>query len=106
MTTRRLKDFSDDKFLEGLLGGPLTLGLALMAIRETLGVSQTAFAKKLGLTRARLCDIEKGRRSVSLETAAGFAKRLKHPVETMVKLALQDQVHRAKLKLKVEVKAA
>ncbi|MBI3535914.1 MAG: helix-turn-helix transcriptional regulator [Deltaproteobacteria bacterium] len=106
MTIKRLKDYSDDKFLEKLLGQPLTLGLALVAIRETLQISQADFADKLGISRARLCDIEKARRSVSLETAAQFAKRLGHPVEVFVKLAFQDQIERAKFKLRVEVLAA
>ena len=97
---------SDDTLLEKLMGGPLTLGIALMSIRETLGVTQSEFARKLGVTRGRLCDLEKGRRSVSIETAADFARRLGHPIETMVKLALQDQVRKAHLRLTVDVRAA
>jgi transcriptional regulator with XRE-family HTH domain len=106
MTTKLSKGYSDDKLLEGLLGGPLTLGDALEAIRTTLELSQVDFAKKIGISKANLCDIEKGRRFVSPDKAAEFARRLGHPVTTFVKLSLQDQLRRAGLKLKIEVKAA
>ena len=97
---------SDDQFLESLLGGPLTLGASLEAIRTTVSLSQSDFAKKLGISRANLCDLEKGRRFVSADKAAEFARRLGHPIATFVRLALQDQIRRAGLKLKIEVKAA
>jgi len=92
--------------LENLLGGPLTLGDALEAVRTTLELSQVDFAKKIGISKANLCDVEKGRRFVSPDKAAEFARRLGHPVTTFVKLSLQDQLRRAGLKLKIEVKAA
>ena len=106
MTTKLSKGSSDDKFLENLLGGPLSLGDALEAIRTTMDLSQVDFSKKIGISKANLCDIEKGRRFVSPDKAAEFARRLGHPVTTFVKLSLQDQLRRAGLKLKVEVKAA
>jgi transcriptional regulator with XRE-family HTH domain len=106
MTTKLSKGASDDKFLESLLGGPLTLGAALEGIRATVELSQVEFARKLGISKANLCDIEKGRRFVSPDKAAEFARRLGHPVTTFVKISLQDQLRRAGLKLKVEVKAA
>ena len=92
--------------IEALLGGPLTLGLALEALRRGDELSQAEFAKKLGLTSQKLCDIEKGRRQVSPERAAQFAKKLGHPIEVFVRLALQDQVNEGGLKLKVSVEAA
>jgi antitoxin HigA-1 len=92
--------------LEAILGGPLTLGLSLEALRKGDELSQTEFAKRLGLTSQKLNDIEKGRRFVSPERAAAFAKKLGHPIEVFVRLALQDQVNHGGLKLKVSVEAA
>jgi antitoxin HigA-1 len=92
--------------LEAILGGPLTLGLALEALRKGEELSQTEFAKRLGLTSQKLNDIEKGRRFISPERAAAFAKKLRHPIEVFVRLALQDQVNHGGLKLKVSVEAA
>ena len=109
MTTRRTvrsTSSSDQAFLEGLIGGPLTLGAALSGIRESDGESLSQFAARLGISRSHLCDIEQGRRSVSPERAARFAKLLGQHQAQFVRLALQDQVRKAGLKLRVEVHAA
>ena len=45
------------EFLEEL-DGPLTMQNFLVSWRETEELSQTEFAKRLGVTRANLCDIE------------------------------------------------
>jgi hypothetical protein len=58
------------------------------------------------VSKAHLCDLEKGRRFVSAERAAAMAKRMGYPQEFWVKLALQDQLNQAGLKLRVEVIAA
>jgi len=86
--------------------GPFTLGRALASIRETEGYTLARFAKKLGVSRAHLCDVERGRRGVSAERAARWAKVLGHPPQVFVALALQDEVTAAGLKLKVSVEAA
>jgi transcriptional regulator with XRE-family HTH domain len=92
--------------MEKILGGPLSLGMALEGIRKGEEMSQGEFAKKIGISQQKLCDLEKGRRHVSPKRAAQFAKKLGHPVEVFVKLALQDQVNQDGLKLKVSVEAA
>ncbi len=113
MITKRSKGFLVSKrdaketaALEALMGGPLTLGMALESLRRGEEMSQSEFAHKLGLTTQKLCDIEKGRRHVSPERAAQFARKLGHPIEVFVRLALQDQVNDGGLKLKVSVQAA
>jgi transcriptional regulator with XRE-family HTH domain len=113
MTTKRSKgslvskrELKETAALEAILGGPLTLGMALESLRRGDEMSQAEFARKLGLTSQKLCDIEKGRRHVSPERAAQFARKLGHPIEVFVRLALQDQVNDGGLKLKVIVQAA
>lgn len=107
-TKRRLQDrkTSDVAYLEKLMGGPLTLGGAIAAIRESEGESLAQFAEKLGISRTHLSDIEHGRRSVSLGRAAQFASALDQNQAQFVRLALQDQVREAGLKLRVDVHAA
>jgi len=68
-------------------------------------MSQVEFAKKLGISKQHLCDIEKGRKFVSPERAARFAKILGHSGQSFVALALQDIVNQGGLKLKVSVEA-
>jgi transcriptional regulator with XRE-family HTH domain len=94
------------RYLEQLTGGPLTLGRLLEAIRLGEEMTQPQFAKKLGLSKSHLNDIEKERKSVSPERAARFARALGYSEARFVKLALQDLVDRGGLHLQVEVKAA
>jgi plasmid maintenance system antidote protein VapI len=67
---------------------------------------QTAFARKLDISPSHLCDIEKGRKVVSPERAARFAKILGRSAEQFVRLSLQELVDEAGLKMKVNVDAA
>lgn len=88
------------------MGGPLTLGRALSAIRKSEGESLAEFAHRLGISRSHLSDLEHGRRSLSLQRAASFARALGHHEAQFVRLALQDQIRDAGLKLRVDVNAA
>lgn len=92
--------------MEKLAGGPLTLGRALAAIRQCEEQSLAQFARMIGVSRAHLCDIEKGRRLVSPERAARFAQSLQQSETQFVRLALQDQVRAAGLAMTVDVRAA
>jgi transcriptional regulator with XRE-family HTH domain len=105
--TKRPEKKSDAiRFLESITGGPLTLGRALESFRKCDDASLEQYAKRLGISRSNLCDIEKGRKLVSPERAAKFAKILGHSVNVFVSLALQASVDSAGLKLKVNVEAA
>ena len=94
------------KFLEDVAGRPLTLGGLLESIRLSEEISQSVFAKKLGISASHLCDIEKGRKVVSPERAARFAKVLGRSEHQFVRLALQEMIDEAGLKLKVNIAAA
>lgn len=106
MTTKRSSDSSVSDLERKLLGGPLTFGQAVEALRVRDEITQVAFAKVIGISRQYLCDVEKGRRLVSPEQAARFAKAFGHPAHVLVQLALQDAVRASGLTLKVSVEAA
>jgi len=93
-------------FLEGIAGGPLTLGRLIYAIRIGEKMSQVGFAEKLGISKSHLCDIEKDRKPISPVRAAGFAKRLGYSEVQFVQLAVQDSMKRAGLSYKVHIEAA
>jgi transcriptional regulator with XRE-family HTH domain len=103
MSTKKSKPM---KFLEGISGGPLSFGELIEAIRQGEEMTQVMFAKKLRISKSHLCDIEKGRKTVSPERAARFAKKLGYSEDTFVELALQDMVNEAKLDMKVSVGVA
>lgn len=94
------------RFLEKITGGLVTLGRFLESVRLGEEMTQPEFAKKLGISKSHLNDIEKGRKAVSPDRAARFAKVLGYSQARLVKLALQDLVDRSRLKLHVDVKAA
>jgi transcriptional regulator with XRE-family HTH domain len=103
MSTKKKSDAM--KFLDNLVG-VLTFGALIAAMRQAEEMSQVEFAKKLGISKQHLCDIEKGRKFVSPARAAKFAKILGHSERSFVALALQDVVNQGRLKLKVSVEAA
>jgi plasmid maintenance system antidote protein VapI len=88
------------------IDGPMTLGDMLWSIRMCDELSQTEFARMLGVSRSHICDVEKGRKVVSPERAAAWAKILSYPDTVFVKLALQEQLDRAGVKMSVQVEAA
>ena len=80
-----------------------TLGLALFLKSHRLGeeLTQAQMARFLGISKQRVSDIENARSNVSIKLCQKFAKKLGFPAEWLVKLALQDQINKAKLNLKV-----
>jgi transcriptional regulator with XRE-family HTH domain len=94
------------KFLEEIAGRSMTLGGLLESLRLAEEKSQTAFAKNLKISTSHLCDIEKGRKAVSPARAAQFAKALGRSEVQFVRIALQDELTRSGLRMKVSVKAA
>lgn len=103
MNTKKKSDAM--QFLDNLVG-ELSFGGLIEAMRQAEEMSQVDFAKKLGISKQHLCDIEKGRKFVSPERAAKFAKILGYSEQSFVALALQDVVNQGGLKLKVSVEAA
>jgi|SRR5690348_13177588 len=94
------------KYLEQLRGGPLTFGVMLRSIRECDERTLEDVAKRLRVSRSHLCDIEKGRRGVSAERAARWARTLGYDQALFVKLAMQAELDAAGIKLKIDVNAA
>lgn len=102
-TGSKTKFYEAEDVLQRLTGGPLNIGRALAALRMSDEISQAEFARKLGIPRQHLNDIEKGRRSVSLEKAAMFAGILGQPEVVFIQLALQKLVDEAGFKLHIRV---
>ena len=92
--------------LNKVVGEPMTFANTLRMIRECDELTQADVARRVGVTRAHISDIEKGRKLVSPERAAKFAKVLGYSSKQFVRIVLQDQVRIAGLKLRVTVEAA
>jgi transcriptional regulator with XRE-family HTH domain len=92
--------------LEKISGKKLSMSSFLWAIREGEEMTQVAFASLLGISRQYLCDIERGRRSISARMAANFAKKLGYSEKQFIRLALQDDLKRQGFHFSVELKEA
>ena len=91
------------KFLEKIAGDPLSVGELLWSIREGEELSMADFAEQLGISRSHLNDIEKGRKPVSPQKAAEYAKILGYSEQQFIRLALQDMLDRNDMNYEVDV---
>ena len=78
-----------------------SLGEFLKAHRMGEEMSQVEFSEFLGLSKQRLCDLEHNRSNVSIKLCKELAEALDLPSEWLVKLALQYQIDKEGLNLKV-----
>jgi len=85
--------------------GPVTFAVFMRGIRANRDMTQKAFAKFLGIAPGTLCDIEKGRQLVSPALAKKIAKKTGMPEIVAVEACLQDQLRKAKIKLRVSLVA-
>ena len=83
--------------------GPLTFALFMRAARTMMDLTQEEMGKKLGISRANVCDIEKGRQLVSVEFAVKVAKKAQISEALAVKACLEDQIRKTGLDLKIQV---
>lgn len=87
--------------VEKITGTKLTFGNLLWSIRKCEDIKQVEFAKILGISSQHLCDIEHGRKIVSPQLAAKYAKILNESQEQFVRLAIQAAIDKAGLNYEV-----
>lgn len=92
-------------FLDKLIGPRMTLGAFMRSQREDDGLSLTAMAQVLGISRHQLQRVELEKRGVDIPTAIRWARRFGYDDLLFVELALQSQVDTAGLKLRVTLEA-
>jgi len=108
MTTKKSTNKAKPSLLLPLLErqtGPRTFGMFLRSARTSMDLTQAAMARKLGISRGTLCDMEKGRQLVSPTLALKIAKIAGMSTTVAVKACLQDQLNKAKIKLTVDLSA-
>lgn len=90
------------KTIRGMTGH-ISFGEMLRSLRESLELSQVDMAERLSISKQDLCNIEKGRKLLSVERAVGFAEHLRMPPLTFAKYALQDQLSKAGIRGEIEI---
>lgn len=88
------------KFLESL-DGPLTIARMLESERLCEEITHAELARRLGVSRAYLCNLEQGRKLASPEQAARLAEALGEPTKPWVAVALQDQLRASGIHFRV-----
>ena len=106
MRKRSAKKSDAINLLEKIAAGPLTLGKAIESARKCEDLSQASCAKKLGISKSHLYDVEKGRKTVSPGRAARWSRILGYPESVFVQLAMQGELDAAGLKYRVDIEAA
>jgi len=89
-------------FLENIVGEKLSFASMIKNIRVCDNISQADFAKKLGISKQYLCDIEHGRKIVSARKAFEFATILRHSTKFFILLALQDELEKNNLPFDID----
>ena len=64
-------------------------GSNLCYLRKQEGLSQEAFAAKLGVTRSRVCSWETGNSMPSTDVLSKMAYKLEYPVDTLLRKNLE-----------------
>jgi DNA-binding XRE family transcriptional regulator len=85
------------------LDGPFTFATFILGIRTTMGLTQVDMARKLGISKAGLCEIEKGRTLVSAEAAVRYARKAGFSEALALESCFQDQLRRANIKKRVRI---
>lgn len=85
--------------------GPMSFAGFILGARASKDLSQAEMARMLSIARSTLCDIEKGRHLVSPALAAKIATVCGLSVKIAVLAALQDQLDKANLKMKLALVA-
>lgn len=106
MTTKnKKKELTDVERLEKNIGR-VSFAMFIRSWRLSDEISQTDFAKKIGISVQNLNDLEKGRRIPSPARAAKIAKKLHVPELGLIQFALDDMLHKDGLNFKVTLETA
>ncbi len=100
MIINKNKIFKDHESKYGIF----TFGQLINSLRRSDEFSQVELAKKMKISKSMLCDIEKGRRTVSLKTAKKFAKVLGYSEQQFISQVLQDMVRAVGYKAEIQLK--
>ncbi|HND86180.1 MAG TPA: helix-turn-helix transcriptional regulator [Pseudobdellovibrionaceae bacterium] len=88
------------------VNGPFSFATFMLGIRTTLDLSQVEMAKRLKISKAALCEIEKGRTLVSPKAAVRYAKKAGFSQTVALEACLQDQLRKANIRKRVRIEEA
>lgn len=84
----------------------LYFGEMVRSLRMCEAISQAAMARKIGISRQYLCNIESGEKTCPIAIAVKLANELGHPVDFFLSRLMEDQLYMEGLNYKVELHGA
>ena len=84
----------------------MTFGGLIRSLRMSDEISQVALAKKIGVSKQFLSDVEHNRKDVGIEFAKKVSDVLGYSIEPFIELLIRDQLRRQHLNYIVELKHA
>ncbi len=82
----------------------MTFGGLIHSLRMSDEISQVALAKKLGISKQFLSDVEHNRKDVGISFAKKIAEALDYSIEPLIELLIRDQLRRQHLNYIVDLK--
>ncbi len=82
------------QLLETIAGEEFTFATMMRVLRQRKEMTQEQFGKLLGVQKAYICDIERGRRNITIDQAIKFAGKLEDVVSTkqFIEMAVSYQL--------------
>ena len=91
------------KELDSILGGTPTLGETISSLRKCEEITQVELAKRLGVSKQYLCDIENNRKTISIDKAISIANTLGQSKRLFVELAIQEMLNKNHLNYSISL---
>ena len=83
-----------------------SFGELIRSLRVCDEISQVDLAKKIGVSKQFLSDVEHNRKEVGIAFAKKVASAMGYSIEPLIELLIRDQLKRQKLYYTVELKRA
>lgn len=84
----------------------MTFGGLIRSLRMSDDITQVELAKKLGVSKQFLSDVEHNRKDVGISFAKKIASVLGYSIEPLLELLIKQQLKRQRLNYTVEIKKA
>ena len=84
----------------------MTFGGLVHSLRISDNVTQVELAKKIGVSKQFLSDVEHNRKDVGIAFAKKVSEALSYSIEPLIELLIRDQLRRQHLNYIVELKNA
>jgi transcriptional regulator with XRE-family HTH domain len=84
----------------------MTFGSLVRSLRVSDAVTQVDLAKKIGVSKQFLSDVEHNRKDVGIAFAKKVSDALGYSIEPLIELLIRDQLRRQHLNYIVEIKHA